>query len=246
VRTLIASLAALTLAASAKAEQPAAAPKAAAPKAEAPAATPPSADKGPAPVEVHPVGTPGMAGASRVQKVNAKVKGVDAPNRVLILDVKGQTENVKVGPDVKRFDEIAVGDTIAIELEQGLLLEFQPAGSETVEPTVVSETSRAQGGPAPAGSAAQAVQSTVTITAIDSKHRMVVLQGPHGNLYQVKAGPKVQLEKLKVGDKLLATYAEAVALKLEKKKQATPAKESKTKESKSKDSKPKDSTTKSM
>jgi hypothetical protein len=236
VRILIASLAALALAASAKAEQPAAASKSDAS----------AAPKGGAPVEVHPIGTPGMAGASRVQKLTAKVKGVDAPNRVLILDVKGKTENVKVGPDVNRFDEIAAGDTIAIEIEQGLLLEYQPAGSETVEPTVVSETSRAQGGPAPAGAVAQAVQSTVTITAIDAKHRMVVLQGPHGNLYQVKAGPKVQLEKLKVGDKLLATYAEAVALKLEKKKQATPAKESKTKESKSKDSKPKDSTTKSM
>jgi hypothetical protein len=34
----------------------------------------------------------------------------------------------------------------------------------------------------------------------------------------VKAGPKVQLEKLKVGDKLLATYVEAVAIKLEKAK----------------------------
>ena len=33
-----------------------------------------------------------------------------------------------------------------------------------------------------------------------------------------KAGPKVQLEKLKVGDKLLATYVEAVAIKLEKTK----------------------------
>jgi hypothetical protein len=32
----------------------------------------------------------------------------------------------------------------------------------------------------------------------------------------VKAGPKIQLEKLKVGDRLLATYVEAVAIKLEK------------------------------
>ena len=34
----------------------------------------------------------------------------------------------------------------------------------------------------------------------------------------MKAGPKVQLEKLKVGDRLLATYVEAVAIKLEKAK----------------------------
>ena len=115
MRTLIASVAALALAASANAETPAAAPKTA--------------------VEVHPTGKPGTAGAARVLKLTATVKGVDAPNRVLILDVKGQTQNVKVGPAVKRFDEIAAGDTIAIEVEQGLLLEYQPAGSEVVEPT---------------------------------------------------------------------------------------------------------------
>ena len=94
MRTLIASVAALALAASANAETPAAAPKTA--------------------VEVHPTGKPGTAGAARVLKLTATVKGVDAPNRVLILDVKGQTQNVKVGPAVKRFDEIAAGDTIAI------------------------------------------------------------------------------------------------------------------------------------
>jgi hypothetical protein len=44
----------------------------------------------------------------------------------------------------------------------------------------------------------------------------VIFQGPGGTLYQVKAGPKVKLEKLKVGDHLLATYIEAVAVKLEK------------------------------
>jgi hypothetical protein len=43
-----------------------------------------------------------------------------------------------------------------------------------------------------------------------------VFQGPRGEYHQVKAGPKVQLEKLKVGDKLLATYVQAVAVALEK------------------------------
>jgi hypothetical protein len=32
----------------------------------------------------------------------------------------------------------------------------------------------------------------------------------------VKAGPMIQLEKLKVGDRLLATYVENVAIKLKK------------------------------
>jgi hypothetical protein len=58
----------------------------------------------------------------------------------------------------------------------------------------------------------------VTVTAIDPAKRLVSFTGPGGNVFQVKAGPKVQLEKLKVGDRLLATYVEAVAIKLEKAK----------------------------
>ena len=62
------------------------------------------------------------------------------------------------------------------------------------------------------------MRSTVTVVKIDVAKRLVTLQGPGGNVYKVKAGPKIQLEKLKVGDKLLATYVEAVAITLEKSK----------------------------
>jgi hypothetical protein len=199
LRTFIASLAALSLAAGANAQTPA-----------------PPAQKSKAPVEVHSVGK-GMAGASRVQTLTATVKAINAATREITLEAKGKTQTVKAGPAVKRFDEIAVGDTVSIRLEQGLLLEYQPPGSETVEPTAVAASERGPADKAPAGAVAAGVQATVTVTAIDLPNRMVVFQGPQGNIYQVKAGPKVQLEKLKVGDKLLATYAEAVAVKLEKK-----------------------------
>ena len=208
MRNLIASLAALSLAASANAADPA--------KAPAKAAAPAKADQAGA-VEVKKVGK-GMAGASRVQKLTATVKAVDAANREVTLESKGKTETIKAGPAVKRFDEIAVGDTVVVQFEQGLLLEYQPPGAEDVAPTAVAAGGRAGADQAPGGAAAAGIQSTVTVTAIDLPNRMVVFQGPQGNLYQVKAGPKVHIEKLKVGDKLLATYAEAVAISLEKKK----------------------------
>jgi hypothetical protein len=218
LRTLIvAPLAALALAATAHAQTPA--PAAAAPAKEA-AAVPEKAKAAAAkggPVEVKPTGKPGQAGAARAVKLTATVKAVDAATRTLTLEGKdGQTQTVKVGPEVKRFAEIAAGDTIAIQLEQGLLLEYQPAGAADVQPTVEAAGGRAAADQAPAAAAAAGVQATVTVTAIDLPNRVVVFQGPGGNVYQVKAGPKVQLEKLKVGDKLLATYAEAVAIKLEK------------------------------
>jgi Cu/Ag efflux protein CusF len=173
----------------------------------------------PAPVEVNASGTPGKASAKQTAKATATVTAIDVSARTVTLKAKsGETQTFKVGPEVKRFAEFAVGDVITIEYEQGLALEFQPAGSENVPVTAIASGARAEKDQAPGAAAAAGVRGTVTVTKIDSAKRLVSFTGPGGNVYQVKAGPKVQLEKLKVGDKLLATYVEAVAIKLEKAK----------------------------
>jgi hypothetical protein len=169
-----------------------------------------------APPEMKSTGT-GKAEATRTVKVTAVVTAVDAANRTVTLKGKdGKTQTFKVGPDVQRFGEVAVGDTLVAEYKEGLALEFQPPGTPAVAPEGAAVAGRAGKDQAPGGVAAAEVRATVTVTAIDAKNRMVVFQGPAGNLYQVKAGPKIQLEKLKVGDQLLATYVEAVAITLEK------------------------------
>jgi hypothetical protein len=173
-------------------------------------------DKAPAPVEVKQV-APGKAEAVRKQVLTATVTAVDKAARTVTLKgPDGKTQTFKAGPQIQRFDEIAAGDTVRIEFEEGLALEFQPAGTAPVAPEAVVVADRAAKDQAPGAAAAAGVRATVTVTAIDMKNRVVVFQGPGGNLYQVKAGPKIQLEKLKVGDKLLATYVEAVAMTLEK------------------------------
>ena len=168
-------------------------------------------------VEMKASGVPGKATAKRVATATATVKAVDVAARTVTLqNAAGETATMKVGPEVKRLAEFAPGDTIQIEVEQDLVLEYQSAGTPAVQPQGVVAADRADAGQAPAGVVAAGVQATVTVTAIDSPNRFVVFQGPGGTLYQVKAGPKVKLEKLKVGDHLLATYVEAVAVRLEK------------------------------
>jgi Cu/Ag efflux protein CusF len=168
-------------------------------------------------VEMKASGTPGKATATRQARLTATVKAIDvAARKVTLQNQAGDTQTIKVGPTVQRLGEVAVGDTIEVEVEQDLALELQSSGSPTVPPMALTMGDRAGPGEAPGGVVAAGIQATVTVTAIDSGNRMVVFQGPGGNLYQVKAGPEVKLEKLKVGDRLLATYVEAVAIKLEK------------------------------
>jgi hypothetical protein len=209
MKQLAVSLALLVMAVSAHAQ------------AAAPAA-PPAAPSN-APVEVKATGTPGKAAATRSEKVTATVKAVDVAARTITLQgPKGKEQTFRVGPQVQRLAEIAPGDKIVVEYEQGLMLEYQSPGSQPVQPEAAVVAGRGDPAKAPAGGAMATVQATVTVTAIDQKNRIVVFQGPAGNLYQVKAGPKIKLEKLKVGDQLLATYVEAVAIAVEKPAAAPP------------------------
>jgi len=169
----------------------------------------------------------GKAVSKRVATLRAKVTAVDAANRTITLQgPKGRTETYEVSPAVKRFDEIQVGDDVVLKYEQGLMLQAQAAGAPDAAPVAQAEGERAPATEAPGGKAKTHVRGTVTVVAVDQKTRIVVLEGPGGNLYKVKAGPDIKLQKVKPGQKLVADYTESIAVSIEKAKpkSAPPAK----------------------
>jgi hypothetical protein len=185
------------------------------PAAPPPIAAPPRANL----AEVKPTGTPGQATAVRTQLLAAKVESVDAASRkVNVLWQDGRKETIAVGPAVKRLEEIAPGDQVLVDVQQQLRLEYQLPGSPSVPLTVVGEGGRtvtASAG-APGAVVSSGFQATVTVKKIDAATRIVALQDPAGASYEVWASTDVALEKLKVGDRLLATYTEATVVRVEK------------------------------
>jgi hypothetical protein len=168
-------------------------------------------------VEMKPTGQPGEAIGTRTTKVAVTVKAVDAAKRTLtVVGSDGKAETFKVPPEVKRFGEIAAGDQIVVEINQGLLLQYQAPGTPALEPAAAVVGAVANGSSTPGAAVAGGVQGTVTIVGIDSGYRVVTFQDPDGNQYKVKADPKVAIEKLKVGDRLMATYVETLAIGIEK------------------------------
>jgi hypothetical protein len=64
---------------------------------------------------------------------------------------------------------------------------------------------------------ADAVQVTATVTALDAAQRLVTLKGPDGRVFSVQAGPEVtNFAQIKVGDKVVTRYMEALTLDLKK------------------------------
>jgi hypothetical protein len=71
----------------------------------------------------------------------------------------------------------------------------------------------------------EAVMVKATVEAVDVANRTVTLKGPKGKSFTVSVDPKFQaLDKLKVGDEVVARYYEAIAFELKKPGEAVPGK----------------------
>lgn len=178
------------------------------PRSEAPAA------RGDEPIEMQRT-KPGQAIGERTRTVKANVKAVDATKRTITVQGEdGIPETFRVGPEVNRLNEIAPGDTIVVTFKQGLMLQTKtPKGAEPGGAIAAEQGS--EDAP-PSAVATAAVQGTVTIAAVDRQSRIVVLQTETGDMFKVKAGPKIQLNRVKIGDKLFGIYIETLAISVEK------------------------------
>ncbi len=76
----------------------------------------------------------------------------------------------------------------------------------------------AKPGEKPAGVAISQKTITATVEAIDTKKPSVTLKGPEGNLVTVKVKNPKHLENVKVGDQVVITYTEALAISVHKAK----------------------------
>jgi Cu/Ag efflux protein CusF len=115
---------------------------------------------------------------------------------------------------VKNFDQIKVGDFVAVRYFQALALELKKGGSGIRERSERSNTASAKPGEQPAAGAARQVTVIADVVAVNEKSRTVSLRGPKQTVDLRLKDPK-QLKLVKVGDQVEATYTEAVAISVE-------------------------------
>jgi len=170
----------------------------------------------PAPMTVERSTVKGTAAGGQVEQVTGTVTAIDLAKReVTVKGPKGRVETMTVGPDAKNLDQVKVGDKVVVRFYRGVALTYLPPGTPAPGTEVSGTAEAAPKGAKPGGEAQVTVRGTVTVKAIDMKSRIVTLVGPEGGEYRVKAGSEVQLDKLKIGDKIYAVYQEGIALSVE-------------------------------
>jgi len=168
-------------------------------------------EKAPAPTEK----APGRA-AGRAVQVKGTVAAVDKDNHTVTLKgPKGRTVTLEV-QDPQKLDAVKVGDPVLATYMEALAFQIKKPGTATPGTTVQETRVGSKPGETPAGAIGREVTVTATITAINKKAETVTIKGPRGNTETIKAKDPKNLDLVKVGDLVEITYAQALAVSLDK------------------------------
>ena len=159
---------------------------------------------------------PGKAAVARNIKLTAQVVAIDKATRTVSLKgPKGNVVDVVAGDEVKNFDQIKIGDFLVVNYVQALGLELQKTKTGQSGITTQSAAVTAKPGERPAAAAGHQVTAIAKVTAVDKKAKTISLKGPRGNTVVFDVQNPDQFKVVKVGDEVLVTYTEAMALSIE-------------------------------
>lgn len=146
--------------------------------------------------------------------VTAVIEAIDSTNRLIALkDDKGVTETIVAGPEVKRFDDLKVGDKVTFRYYESVVYAIQPPGAKPPAPATSGMVRNV--GPRPGGTMSEQLTAVVTILAIDLKIPSVTIKTADGSTMSFKIEDKKNMEGVKVGDKVQITYTRALAISVE-------------------------------
>ncbi len=153
-------------------------------------------------------------------KATAKVTALDQKTRMITLKTEdGKELTTEVAPEVKNLKQVKVGDIVTITYTAGIAFRVNP--KEAATPGAAAAVTTAKPGEKPAAKVGKKVTANVTVEAVDLKANTVTFKGPRGNVRTVNVeDPANQeiLKKLKVGDIVEITYAEALTVSVEEAK----------------------------
>lgn len=149
-------------------------------------------------------------------ELTASVEALDRESRMVSLrSAEGRTATVYAGPEVRNFDQISVGDQVAVTFYAAIGAEVTKPEQATAGVQQEGAMLRAAEGARPAGAVAEMLTTTVKIDSVDTSMNTVTFRRPDG-LVRVLAieDPKARafIRELKRGDMVTVTYMEAIAV----------------------------------
>jgi len=141
--------------------------------------------------------------------LTAKIVAIDYDNRIVTLqDAQGNVKSIKVGPDVKRFGALKVGDTITFQYTESIAVAISKPGSAPAPVPSSTPTLTLTPGSKPGGTISQTVTALVTVQAIDTSAPSVTVKTADGHVITLLVNNAANLSGLSAGDVVQITYTQ--------------------------------------
>jgi hypothetical protein len=111
---------------------------------------------------------------------------------------------------VVNLPQVRVGDKVAVDYYESFAVRMAKPGE--VRDEVKGMVGLAKPGEKPGYVEAAETTVTAAILDIDKTRETVALKGPDGDVVAVKVANPANLDKVKVGDTIVITYTEALAI----------------------------------
>lgn len=151
--------------------------------------------------------------------VTARVEAVDVASRELTLKGPlGNTVTFTVDKRVKRLNEVKVGDDITADYFLSIAADLrEPTAEEEQHPiTLLEGAAKAPPGTSPAAGGLRRFKVVTTVEGLDRPTKTITVKGPRGNYVTARLENPSNLTKMRIGDHIVVTYTEALAISLEK------------------------------
>lgn len=160
---------------------------------------------------------PKTAWTSSLIKTTATVTAIDAAKREITIKGDHGPVTVQVGPEVKNFSNLKVGDQVKVSYYQGTAAQIVKGGKTVTDPAVSTFASGNSPGMKPAGQVGASATVTVKIQDINLPTNTVAFTESNGTtrIVEVKS-PEMQqfIRTLKRGDTVQVTFTDSVAVEV--------------------------------
>ncbi len=153
---------------------------------------------------------------SKPVTIKATIEKIDHDLRVITLkDKEGKSWDIHAGPEIRRFDELKIGDEVTFQITASVVYQIRKPG-ESVPPSSKDEPAIVRGtGAKPSGTKTEQETKTVTIKAIDPKTNAVTIATEDGRTMSMKVEDDKLLKGVTPGDRVVITYTTATVISVD-------------------------------
>jgi hypothetical protein len=154
--------------------------------------------------------------ASQSITISAVVEAIDLESRVVtVRKPNGEALTITASDEARNLDQLEVGDILTAEYTESVSIEVMANDGMEADAAEVSATVRTKKGEMPGFAAVDATVVTATVEEINLEMNTFKLKGPDGTVDEYVARNPENLKRAAVGDLVVMTVTESVAIMVE-------------------------------